>query len=43
MRVKVSEKNAASIMGKINIFFRKEVKEDIGLKMVQVGSEDIFD
>lgn len=42
MRVKVSEKNAASVMGKINIFFRKEVKEDIGLKMVQVGSEDIF-
>lgn len=43
MRTKITERNAANVMGKVNTFFKKDVKEDLGMKMVEVGREPVFD
>lgn len=43
MKTKLNEKNAANVMGKVNTFFKKNVKEDLGIKKVEVGTRDILD
>lgn len=43
MRTKINERNAANVMGKINNFFKGDVKEDLGIRDVQVGTNNIYD
>lgn len=40
MRVRVTTKNAAAVMGKINTFLRKETKEYVGLRQHKVGIKE---
>ena len=44
MKVRVTTRNAAAVMGKINTFLRKETKEYVGLRQHKVGvKEETFD